>query len=127
MTEPLVARPAGRPHRGLLLLESRVVLEFAACLAAYPILRQAPVGDGHPVLVLPGFLASDFSTQALRRFLAARGYAAHGWRLGTNVGPSPEVAASMVDLLGTLRQRYGRRVSLIGWSLGGIYARELAR
>ena len=126
MSEPVDAAP-GRPHRGLLLLEGRAVLELAACLAAYPLLRKAPVGDWHPVLVLPGFLASDFSTRALRRFLSARGYAAHGWRLGTNVGPSPEVAASMVERLAKLRRRYGRPVSLIGWSLCGIYARELAR
>jgi pimeloyl-ACP methyl ester carboxylesterase len=116
-----------RPRRGLLLLEGRVVLEFAACLAAYPLLRKAPLGDGHPVLVLPGFLANDLSTQTLRRFLGGRGYAVHGWKLGTNVGPSPDVVASMVGRLAKLRGRYGRRLSLIGWSLGGIYARELAR
>jgi pimeloyl-ACP methyl ester carboxylesterase len=127
VSTPVDAARSGRPRRALLLLEGRAVLELAACLAAYPILRRAPVGDGHPVLVLPGFLASDFSTQALRRFLVGRGYATHGWKLGTNVGPSPDVAASMVERLAKLRGRYGRRVSLIGWSLGGIYARELAR
>ena len=119
--------PIGRPSRALLLLEGRALLEFAALLPAYPLLRQAPRGDGHPVLVLPGFMASDFSTRALRGFLRDRGYGAHGWKRGRNTGPTPETVAHLVQRLHELRERYGRRVSLIGWSLGGIYARELAR
>jgi pimeloyl-ACP methyl ester carboxylesterase len=96
-------------------------------MPAYPLLRRAPAGDGHPVLVLPGFLASDFSTRALRAFLRARGYVVQGWGLGRNLGPTPEAAAGMVERLHALRAEHGRRVSLVGWSLGGIYARELAR
>lgn len=119
---------APRPPRpGLFFLEGRALLELAACLPAYPFLQRAPRGDGHPVLVLPGLLASDFSTRTLRRFLRGRGYAAHGWRLGRNLGPTPELAAGMVERLAELRGRYGRPVSIVGWSLGGIYARELAR
>jgi pimeloyl-ACP methyl ester carboxylesterase len=79
------------------------------------------------VIVFPGLMASDFSTRALRRFLRDLGYAAHGWKLGRNLGPSPELAARMVERLHEIRGRYGQRVSLVGWSLGGIYARELAR
>ncbi len=116
-----------RPGLGLLLLEGRALFELAALVPAYPILRRAPRGDGHPVLVLPGFMASDVSTRALRGFLRDRGYAAHGWRLGRNTGPTPETVAGLVRRLEELRQRYGRRVSVIGWSLGGVYARELAR
>jgi pimeloyl-ACP methyl ester carboxylesterase len=115
------------PPRSLLFLEGRALLELAALAAAYPFLRRAPRGDGHPVLVLPGFMASDFSTRALRAFLRDRGYGAHGWKLGRNLGPSPEVVQRLVQRLAELRQRYDRRVSLIGWSLGGVYARELSR
>jgi pimeloyl-ACP methyl ester carboxylesterase len=115
------------PARGLLLLEGRALLELAALIPAYPLLRRAPRGDGHPVLVLPGLMASDFSTRALRGFLRAHGYQAHGWKLGRNLGPTPERAAGMVARLEELHTRHGRRVTLIGWSLGGIYARELAR
>jgi alpha-beta hydrolase superfamily lysophospholipase len=111
----------------LLLLEVRALLELAALLPAYPLLRRAPRGDGHPVLVLPGFLASDTSTRALRAFLRDRGYAVHGWRLGRNRGPSPALLAALVERLIALHERTGRRLSLVGWSLGGIYARELAR
>lgn len=103
------------------------MLELAAFVAAYPVLKRAPYGDGHPVLVLPGFGASDFSTRALRGFLRDRGYGAHGWKLGRNLGPTSENVAGLVRRLGELRERYGRRISLIGWSLGGVYARELAR
>ncbi len=115
------------PRRGLLFLESRALLELVALVPAYPFLRRAPSGDGHPVLVLPGFTASDFSTRAMRRFLRYKGYAAHGWGLGRNMGPTPEVLQGIVQRLSDLRSRYGRRVSLIGWSLGGVYARELGR
>jgi pimeloyl-ACP methyl ester carboxylesterase len=116
-----------RPALGLLLLEGRAVLELAALLAAYPLFQRAPRGDGHPVLVLPAFMTSDLSTRALRGFLRDRGYAVHGWKLGRNTGPAPETVAALVQRLHELRRRYDRPVSLIGWSLGGVYARELAR
>jgi pimeloyl-ACP methyl ester carboxylesterase len=120
-------QPIRRPRLGLLLLEGRALLELAALLPAYPFLARAPSGDGHPVLVLPGFMASDFSTRVLRRFLRDRGYAAHGWKLGRNVGPTPETVVGLGQRFLDLRQRHGRQLSLIGWSLGGVYARELAR
>jgi pimeloyl-ACP methyl ester carboxylesterase len=102
-------------------------LELAALVPAYPFLRRAPRGDGHPVLVLPGLMASDFSTRTLRGFLRDRGYRAHGWKLGRNVGASEATINAMIERLRGLRQQYERSVSIIGWSLGGIYARELAR
>src|SRR5246500_2221938 len=64
------------PSRLLLALEVRAIWELQAFLAAYPLLQQAPRGDGHPVLVLPGLAASDVSTRPLRTYLAAQGYAA---------------------------------------------------
>ena len=115
------------PSAGLMALEARAWLEFASLVPAFPILQAAPSGDGHPVLVLPGWLASDRSTQALRWFLRRRGYHAHGWRLGRNHGPTAEIVGGMAERLTQLRVRHGRPVSLVGWSLGGIYARELAR
>lgn len=115
------------PRPRLLLLEGRALLELAALLPAYPLLKRAPRGDGHPVLVLPGFMASDFSTRTLRAFLRDRGYTAHGWRLGRNLGPTPTIVSGLAERLASVRQRDGRRVSLIGWSLGGVFARELAR
>jgi len=68
------------PSRTLMFLEGRAVHEFGAFLRALPLLSLAPHGDGHPVLVLPGLVASDTSTGPLRHFLESRGYNVSGWR-----------------------------------------------
>lgn len=68
-------------------MEGRAVLELGTYFMAYPFLRTAPRGDGHPVLVLPGLIASDTSTELLRAYLKDLGYSPHGWEL-TRVGPS---------------------------------------
>jgi pimeloyl-ACP methyl ester carboxylesterase len=114
------------PSRLLQLLELRASWEFAAGIAALPWLRLAPRGDGHPVLVLPGLVASDVSTKLLRDFLARRGYEVHGWGLGRNYGPRPGVEDAMLATIDRLHAQTGRKLSLIGQSLGGAYARLLA-
>ena len=121
------ADPSAPPSRELLLLEVRAIWELGAFFTAYPLLRLAPRGDGHPVLVLPGLAASDVSTRPLRKFLKDQGWAAHGWKLGPNRGPQPGAEARMQARIDELAARYQRKVSLVGWSLGGILARELAR
>ena len=111
-----------------LLLEARACVELGAGLAtALPLLATAPRGDGHPVLVFPGMAASDLSTALLRRWLQALGYAVHGWEQGRNLGPRADVMAASLARIRALREQHGARVSLIGQSLGGIYARELAK
>jgi len=124
MTESSSMAP---PSRRLLMLEWRAVAELSAFFTMAPMLRMAPAGDGHPVLVLPGLSASDASTQPLRAFLRDRGYRAHGWKLGPNFGPRPGVEDQMQERLAALHERYQRKVSIVGWSLGGVFARELAR
>jgi len=116
------------PSRTLLLLEGRAVQELGAFMLLRPWLAAAPRGDGHPVLVFPGLMASDFSTQPLRGFLKQQGYAVHGWKQGRNLGLRPGVEPDMLDRIEELYDRFGKRkLSLVGWSLGGIYAREIAR
>ena len=116
------------PSRTLLFLEGRALQELGAFVLLRPWLAAAPRGDGHPVLVLPGLLASDLSTRPLRSFLKAQGFAAHGWNQGRNLGLREGVEAGMLDRLDELYERYGqRKISLVGWSLGGIYARQLAK
>jgi len=115
------------PSRTLQLLELRALGELGASLALLPLLRRAPRGDGHPVLVLPGLIASDTSTQLLRAYLGDRGYAAQGWGLGRNLGLKPGLEARMIERVLELQRQHGRRVSLVGWSLGGVFAREIAR
>jgi pimeloyl-ACP methyl ester carboxylesterase len=115
------------PSKTLMLLETRALHEFGAFLGALPLLNLAPRGDGHPVLVLPGLVASDISTRPLRSFLKGRGYAVSGWKQGRNLGLRDGVQDSMMDLLRELNDSHGRKVSLVGWSLGGLYARQLAK
>jgi hypothetical protein len=117
-----------RPSAGLFLTEPvRGLVDLAALLVAAPGLASAPRGDGHGVLVLPGLLASDTSTLPLRRYLSWLGYDVRGWELGRNRGPTEEVLAGLPRALLDHATRTGRPISLVGWSLGGVYARELAR
>ena len=115
------------PSRALMFLEGRAISELGAFLGALPLLSLAPKGDGHPVLVLPGLVASDTSTRPLRSFLESRGYAVSGWRQGRNMGLRQGVQHAMVDLVQELNDTHGQKVSLVGWSLGGLYARQLAK
>jgi pimeloyl-ACP methyl ester carboxylesterase len=78
-------------------------------------------------LVLPGFLADDRTTIGLRFHLRWLGYKTHGWQLGRNVGPTKQIVEGMRRTLDALATEHEQRVSVIGWSLGGVYARELAR
>ena len=120
-------RPATPPHKLLTLGEVRAVFELGAFVAARPLLGLLPKGDGHPVLVLPGFMASDKSTSPMRGLLADLGYDARGWELGRNVRVDGQRVQELVDRLLSIHRETGRKVSLIGWSLGGLLARELAK
>lgn len=130
-TKRSTATPASHgdpaPGRVLQLMELRAFWEHGATIALRGIWRVAPRGDGHPVLVLPGLAAGDASTALMRRFLRTRGYAANGWGQGLNLGLRPGVLDRAHDKLRDLYTRHGRKVSIIGWSLGGLYARELAK
>jgi len=104
----------------------RVFLEATSLAYLWPLLGTAPRGDGHAVMVLPGFTAGDESTAILRRFLGRLGYRALPWTLGQNTG-SFALQERLIERFEALTQRSGERISLIGQSLGGVYARELAR
>ena len=123
-----VQPPPVGPSAVLLLNEPvRGLVDVAALLLATPQLAAAPRGDGHGVLVFPGLLAGDASTAPLRGFLRWLGYDVRGWDLGRNHGPTEAVLAGLPRALLDHAERSGRPVSLIGWSLGGVYAREMAR
>jgi pimeloyl-ACP methyl ester carboxylesterase len=121
------AADARAPHALLVALEGRAPWEYAALLAATPWLRKLPRGDGHPVLVFPGLGANDFTTGPLRRLLDALGYVTHPWGQGFNFGPRHGVLERCSADVRRLFGSHARKVSLIGWSLGGVYARELAK
>ena len=110
------------------MLESRAALEYANWRTLGPLLRRLPAGDGHPVLVLPGFTASDRSTARLRWLLRKLGYRTYGWRLGTNLGPTPHIVQGLSNRIARIRKANNNEpISIIGWSLGGIFARVLVR
>ena len=131
MSRPQV--PSGTPGAGgpppwLYVTDpARAAAEYGWLIAALPLRQLLPPGDGHPVLVLPGLLADDVSTWTLRRILRDLGYRVHGWRLGRNIGPTAATVTGLQDRLLGLQSRYDAAVSVIGWSLGGIYARNQAR
>lgn len=124
---------AQRPSLTKILLETRAPFELGAYISALPLLQTAPRGDGHPVMIMPGFMASDASTLPLRLFLRSRGYTPYRWGQGRNYGRGIDLKEGVTKntniyrKLKHLREKHQRKVSLIGWSLGGVYARELAK
>jgi pimeloyl-ACP methyl ester carboxylesterase len=120
----------GRVQKPARLLMLREMLDYlapgdAAGVAAA--LASATAGDGHPVLVLPALLKSDRATLFLRGHLDRLGYAVEGWGLGANIGPTDRALDGCARRLDALHRQYGRRVSLIGHSMGGLFAREIAK
>src|SRR5258706_11919218 len=121
---------SGAVQRPPLSVLARNIVDFfipADRAAAARRVGAAPRGDGHPVLVFPAFLKGDGATRYLRNFLAQLGHDPHGWHQGVNIGPTdPALEGSKRRLL-ELRRRHGRKVSLVGHSLGGVIAREVAK
>lgn len=115
------------PSKLFLLLEGRAALEYGHHLLVRSKLRQLPRGDGHPVIFVPGFGASDNSMRAMRKVFSSLGYAAYGWGLGRNIGMNRRIKEGLGQRLEEIFTRHGQKVSLIGWSLGGVYVREMAR
>jgi hypothetical protein len=114
------------PSLALTMIEGRGMLELAATYALGPVLANAPKGDGHPVLVLPGFLASDRSTVPLRKYLTDLGYDARGWGQGQNLGRFYKMRTVLERHVERIYAETGQKVSIVGWSLGGVFARYLS-
>ncbi|NGY05160.1 esterase/lipase family protein [Solimonas terrae] len=122
---PIEKLPA--PAASLLLLEGRIGLEMARfALAIRGLRHELPRGHAQPLIVIPGFGATDTATAALRHLLSGLGYASHGWGLGRNLGMRRGVRDALNTQLQTLHADKGG-VTLVGWSLGGVFAREIAR
>ena len=115
------------PSTAQRLKEARVVFDLAVAPLSTPKLLSAPRGDDRAMFVLPGFGAGDRSLIPLRRFLAGRSHDSRGWGLGRNTG---DVEGLLERFLPTLERgvdETGRPANLVGWSLGGVIAREATR
>lgn len=104
----------------------RAYSDFRKSKAFLKAFKKNRQGDGHPVFVIPGFLGSGTSTKLLRKFVDRLGYESHDWGLGRNLGDVEELAL-LEDKIDAIYQKSQQKISLIGWSLGGVYARELAK
>lgn len=120
----MTTRPSsvGRPRLLHQLIEPRAILEAAALPWVLPLLAMTPRGDGHPVLLLPGFMANEATLVALKLFLQNRGYEVQTWGFGRNVGFSSKHVNALGQKIRYMHHKSGRRVSLVGWSLGGMFA-----
>lgn len=121
------AQDVPAPNWLLLAMELRAFLEAGALMPAWPALRRAPAGDGHPVIVFPGLSANDSSTLPLRRYLGTLNYKVSGWNQGFNFGARAGVLDTVSRQVKDTFEATRKPVSLIGWSLGGVYAREVAK
>lgn len=115
-----------KPKRLHSAMELRVLLEALAHFSSRPLQKWMPKGDGHPVLVIPAFMTSDALTSEFRKSLDKLGYHTYGWELGTNVGIRDSLLKASELRLKELFMQHSQPVTLIGWSLGGLYARALA-
>ena len=129
MTSTSVFAPSGAPAWTLLGIEPlRAALEYASLWLMDK--AALPAGDGHPVVIFPGLAADQHSIGPLKKFCEQLGYTTYDWGRGFNVGPQGDVDAWIDDLALHVRDltcAHSQPVSLVGWSLGGIYAREVAK
>ena len=116
----------GQPTALRTAKELRVIFEMLAMISFRSSLDKIKCGDGHPVVVAPSFMTGDGGTAALRGFLRRRGFAAYGWEQGLNSGMCAQKYLAYERHVKDIAARHCRKVSVIGWSLGGIYARTLA-
>ena len=128
MNERVTAKP---PALGYAIAElPRALFELVCLLPAHLFLKRAPRGDGHPVITLPGYRSDDTAMLALRRYLARWGYAPYPWGLGANLGigyQRIDYEKRMLEKLESIVEKHGEPATLIGWSQGGVIAREVTK
>ncbi len=127
MSTDTITMISRHPHEGApnplhSFLEPRALIEMAMLPACLPMLLQTRSGDGHPVLLLPGFLGDEGTLIALKYFLKSKGYDVYTWGLGRNVGLQSRHVRALPEKIRFLQYKTGRKVSLVGWSLGGVFA-----
>ncbi len=122
-----MAKSINRPSVFWLLSEpSRALVELGLSFSYNSLKSTEKTGDGHPVMVVPGFMSSERSTGVLRKFIAKLGYDVYDWGLGRNVG-KVEYLELLLERIDEIYAKTGKPISLIGWSLGGVFARQAAK
>jgi len=114
------------PPPKLLLWELRVVPELVTSFLPRPFAAKLPRGRGEPVLVLPGFAADDIAIRLLTKRLKALDYRAETWGLGRNTGNMKKLMPQLIERVQQFSATAGAPLKLVGWSLGGVFARDLA-
>jgi len=105
----------------------RAGFELSTFILLRRLMKRLPKGDGHPVIFFPGFVASDSSTKPMRKLFSDLGYKTYGWGLGRNLVYNERREAKMQALLKRVYNKHDRKVSIVGWSLGGLFAREVTK
>lgn len=126
-TPPLSPAPHGPPRRSTFAGEALSGLQLPRLLLAAPRLARVTRGDGSPVVDIPGWRAPESSMAPIRAYLRWLGYDARTWGLGTNMGDPERDARLMSESVANLSKAAGGPVALVGWSLGGVIAREVSR
>ena len=119
-----------KPSLFLQLTEGfRYTIDLVKALYFFSMYNFKAKGDKHPVLVVPGLMCTDFSTILLRKFINKLGYTAYGWELGRNLGDLKDLndIRKLQNRVADIRQKHNGKITLVGWSMGGIYTRELAK
>jgi pimeloyl-ACP methyl ester carboxylesterase len=117
-----------KPHIALAMMEMpSMVMELGSLMLSAPWLRSLPKGDGHAVMIIPGFLGNDRLNHSLVRYLKHLGYNAAGWGMGRNLGPDHFAVDELKGRVTNHAETGDGTITLIGHSLGGLCAREIAR
>jgi pimeloyl-ACP methyl ester carboxylesterase len=108
------------------VFELRALIEALALVPYWRLAKKNQTGDGQPVMVLPGFMTSDSATFVMRNFLRMKGFEPLPWEHGRNPGLQHEIFEALLLQIDQHYAQYGQKISLVGWSLGGLYARAIA-
>lgn len=120
-------RAPARPQVHHLLRNASLPIDSARTRSQAGSLARHMRGDGRHILLIPGLLASESRMEAMRAILNAAGYDAHGWGMGRNLGPRSDSLERIDRRVDQIRRESGGKVTLVGWSLGGLFAREYAK
>jgi len=108
-----------------MLLESRSLFEWTSMYCIYPFIPKRIKGNGSPVLLIPPYLGDDYSTSFVRRYLTSLGFKTYKWDQGFNMVKSYYIPR-LEEKLDDIYQKHGEKVSIVGWSGGGIFAKIMA-